>query len=111
MATLRKVSQHQYYTHMGQELKREVLRKAQCLHPSSFDTPLIIDNEIPTMNEDTLSLWFAHCAWAVSGQSPAEWCTFGFLPSQCARVAVALLEEDNKTDENVLAMQRYCKIV
>ena len=109
-ATLSKVSPPQNYNHTSQEHKREVLRRAQRLDPSSFDPPLLIDNEIPTMNEDTLALWFAHCAWAVSGQNPAEWCTLGFLPFQCARVAFALLEEDNKTDENVLAMERYCKI-
>ena len=68
----------------------------------------LISFQVIQPNEDHISLYFAHLAWAIEGKDPREENQIGFIPPQVSRTFLECLDLEIKEDEHELCIER-CK--
>ena len=68
----------------------------------------LLNFQVIQPNEDHISLYFAHLAWAIEGKDPREEDQIGFIPPQVSRTFLECLDLEIKEDEHVLCIER-CK--
>ena len=97
----------QSYKHKSRQFKQWVLMRASMSDPQSSPIELI-SFQVIQPNEDHISLYFAHLAWAIEGKDPREEDQIGFIPAQVSRTFLECLDLKIKEDEHELCIER-CK--
>ena len=82
----------QSYKHKSRQFKQWVLMRASMSDPQATLPIELLNFQVIQPNEDHISLYFAHLAWAIEGKDPREEDQIGFIPPQVSRTFLECLD-------------------